>query len=114
MMFKDMDVGDGPVRELSLPHFYNLLTDPKEEYPSAPNVPENLWYASRRAKFSLITPPRSRRSGPFVRALRSPTFRNGDMYAPTDECADTPSGGIHDEGAKPTRDCAVEAAALAK
>jgi arylsulfatase len=43
MMFKEMDIGDGPVREYSIPHFYNLLLDPKEEYPSAPNVPENLW-----------------------------------------------------------------------
>jgi len=43
MMLKEMDSGDGPVRDLSLPHFYNLLVDQKEEHPAAPNVPENLW-----------------------------------------------------------------------
>ena len=43
MMFKEMDSGDGPVRELSFPRFYNLLTDPKEEHPAAPNTPEYLW-----------------------------------------------------------------------
>ena len=40
---KDLSRGDDPVRELSLPYFFNLLTDPKEEFPAAPNVPENLW-----------------------------------------------------------------------
>jgi len=43
MMLKEMDSGDGPVRELSIPRFYNLLVDQKEEHPAAPNVPENLW-----------------------------------------------------------------------
>jgi arylsulfatase A-like enzyme len=43
MMSKELDIGDGAVRELSVPRFYNLLTDPKEEHPSAPNVPENYW-----------------------------------------------------------------------
>ena len=43
MMMKDMSSGDDYVRELSLPHFFNLLTDPKEEYPASPSVPENLW-----------------------------------------------------------------------
>ena len=43
MMTKEMDIGDGPVRELSVPHFYNLLIDPKEEHPAAPHVRENFW-----------------------------------------------------------------------
>ena len=53
MMFKDMDVGDGPARDLSLPQCYDLLTDPKEEYPSAPNVPENLWVRFPASKVLL-------------------------------------------------------------
>ena len=32
MMFKEMDIGDGPVRELSIPRIYNLVIDPKEEH----------------------------------------------------------------------------------
>jgi arylsulfatase len=43
MMLKEMSVGGGPVSDLSLPRFYNLLTDPKEERPAAPSVPENFW-----------------------------------------------------------------------
>lgn len=43
MMFKEMDNGGSPVRELSIPHFYNLLVDQKEEHPNAPSLPENLW-----------------------------------------------------------------------
>lgn len=43
MMFKEMDIGDGPIRELSVPRFYNLLIDPKEEHPAMPSTPENFW-----------------------------------------------------------------------
>ena len=53
MMLKEMDSGDGPVRELSLPHFYNLLVDQKEEYPAAPDIPENLWVRFPASKVLL-------------------------------------------------------------
>ena len=43
MMSKEMDIGDGPVRGLSIPRFYNLLIDPKEEHPAMPTTPENFW-----------------------------------------------------------------------
>jgi arylsulfatase len=53
MMFKEMDSGDGPVRTLWLPHFYNLHTDPKEEFPAAPSVTENLWIRYPASKVLL-------------------------------------------------------------
>jgi hypothetical protein len=43
MMSKEMDSGDGPVTELSVPRLYNLLIDPKEEHPAMPSTPENFW-----------------------------------------------------------------------
>ena len=43
MMFKEIDIADGPVRELSVPRFYNLLIDLKEENPSMPSTGENYW-----------------------------------------------------------------------
>jgi hypothetical protein len=43
MMSKEMDSGDGPVTELSVPRLYNLLIDPKEEHPAMLSTPENFW-----------------------------------------------------------------------
>jgi arylsulfatase A-like enzyme len=43
MMSKEMDSGDGPVTERSVPRLYNLLIDPKEEHPAMPSTPENFW-----------------------------------------------------------------------
>jgi hypothetical protein len=43
MMSKEMDSGNGPVTELSVPRFYNLLIDPKEEHPAMPSTPEHFW-----------------------------------------------------------------------
>jgi arylsulfatase len=43
MMFKELPTGFGvPVEEPSIPYFYNLLLDPKEEEPML-FAPENLW-----------------------------------------------------------------------
>lgn len=44
MMSKEVGTGVGdPVRQYSIPLFYNLLVDPKEEHPTDPRVVENLW-----------------------------------------------------------------------
>jgi arylsulfatase len=43
MMFKEIDtIGGDPVRNYSVPLFYNLLLDPKEEHPML-HAPPNLW-----------------------------------------------------------------------
>ena len=43
MMFKELNRGTDAVVEYPLPRFYNLLTDPKEEYPLLPDSLGNLW-----------------------------------------------------------------------
>ena len=43
MMFKELNRGTDAVLEYPLPRFYNLLTDPKEEYPLLPKTLGNLW-----------------------------------------------------------------------
>jgi arylsulfatase len=43
MMFKEMDAGLDPIQEYSLPRFYNLLIDPKEEHPHEGYVAESFW-----------------------------------------------------------------------
>ncbi len=43
MVFKELDAANGPIREYSVPRFYNLLIDPKEEHPEIPSFPENFW-----------------------------------------------------------------------
>ena len=75
MMFKEMDSGDSPVQQLSLPHFYNLLTDPKEEHPAAPTVPENLWVRYPASKVLLEHA---------ISLKKEPPIRPGtpDPYAP--------------------------------
>ena len=50
MMFKEMDNGGSPVRELSIPHFYNLLVDQKEEHPNGQRLHENLWVSYEAIK----------------------------------------------------------------
>ena len=84
-----MDTGDGPVRTLSLPHFFNLLTDPKEEYPATPNVPENLWvrYPASRGLLdhavSLKKEPPIRHSGPLCsegREAMKTRLRSVDLF----------------------------------
>jgi len=43
MMFKELDEATGPVNTYSIPRFYDLYADPKEQHPLDPRVPENLW-----------------------------------------------------------------------
>ena len=43
MMFKEVERGTDAVSEYPLPRFYNLYTDPKEEYPLLPDSLGNLW-----------------------------------------------------------------------
>jgi arylsulfatase len=43
MMFKEVNRGTDAVAEYPLPRFYNLFTDPKEEYPLLPDSLGNLW-----------------------------------------------------------------------
>ncbi|MGI9473336.1 MAG: sulfatase-like hydrolase/transferase, partial [Rubripirellula sp.] len=43
MMFKEVERGTDAVVEYPLPRFYNLFTDPKEEYPLLPESLGNLW-----------------------------------------------------------------------
>jgi arylsulfatase len=43
MMFKELNRGTNAVVEYPLPRFYNLFTDPKEEYPLLPDTLGNLW-----------------------------------------------------------------------
>ena len=43
MMFKELERGSDAVVEYPLPRFYNLFTDPKEEYPLLPDSLGNLW-----------------------------------------------------------------------
>ena len=43
MMFKEVERGTDAVVEYPLPRFYNLYTDPKEEYPLLPDSLGNLW-----------------------------------------------------------------------
>ncbi len=44
MMSKEVSRGFGePIREYGTPLFYNLLTDPKEEYPLDPRIADSLW-----------------------------------------------------------------------
>ena len=54
IMSKEVDTGYGdPVRTYSVPLFYNLLTDPKEQHPSDPRVVEDLWV--RYPAFDVLT-----------------------------------------------------------
>ena len=43
MMFKELERGTDPLIEFPLPRFFNLYTDPKEEYPLLPDSLGNLW-----------------------------------------------------------------------
>ena len=42
-MFKEVERGTDAVEVYPLPRFYNLYTDPKEEYPLLPDSLGNLW-----------------------------------------------------------------------
>lgn len=42
MMFKEVETIGGPVTTWSIPHFYNLLLDPREEH-AVLSAPQNLW-----------------------------------------------------------------------
>ncbi len=42
MMSKEMDSGEKPIKQYSIPHIYNLLLDPREERPMT-NTYENFW-----------------------------------------------------------------------
>ena len=42
MMSKEMDSGEAPIKQYSIPHIYNLLLDPREERPMT-NTYENFW-----------------------------------------------------------------------
>ena len=43
MMLKELNRGTDSLVEYPLPRFYNLHTDPKEEYPLTYQTLENLW-----------------------------------------------------------------------
>jgi arylsulfatase A-like enzyme len=67
MMSKEVDRGYGePVRQYSVPLFYNLLTDPKEEHPLDPRTFENLWVRYPASQI-LIDHMKSLRQEPPVR-----------------------------------------------
>ncbi len=76
IMSKEIGSGYGdPVRSYTVPLFYNLLTDQKEEHPSDPRVTENLWV--RYPAFELL--------GKHLKSLQQePPIRPGtpDPYEP--------------------------------
>ncbi len=76
VMSKEIGSGYGdPVRSYTVPLFYNLLTDPKEEHPNDPRVVENLWV--RYPAFEIL--------GEHIKSLQQePPIRPGtpDPYEP--------------------------------
>jgi arylsulfatase len=76
VMSKEIGSGYGdPVRSYTVPLFYNLLTDPKEEHPTDPRVAENLWV--RYPAFEIL--------GKHLKSLQQePPIRPGtpDPYRP--------------------------------